>query len=637
MNKNLRSGYISILAVVTLSSIMLLMLTASFRYSIQNQETQKKTQIRVDYTNREQALLRAVLTETSNSAIKNMMANSNSSSGEVPSRWRWIFERARSKANGETALEKDIAEVLGINGQSISGNTGDGSQGHIKNSVDSIRTQSSMNWFYINAGTNNTDNILGSDYPETLRIANGDVERLDRDRPIITMDKAYSSGEQYKIIPYPNVHFGYVSQHENFVAKRNWWAFSLVYGAASGASTGVVTAKKNYVLSIYEVPSQLALGSTATTALGKHADGTDWDNIRISGGVFANRASTEGSVRLDRLAARRGISLADNSSVGGVGLDNFTGDLPSREQYEADNANFFPISNSSDSGLVAFLPISRGRDAFDDLEDATDHNSASPTGWNYYSRPAMQTIMKLRVEDVISPEDQTPTSISFTYLAGGIERKVLFTRGNNWPTQGSPNGLTFPFHLETTRVERRTLAVYIGRLAAYLESIGADPPAVNNSLMVNANYRDNIRINKPNIPTLATDISLMLRDSKDFTSFTRGFSLVTPFRMYVTNDVNVTPSSIDEHGKKVFPPISLFAPEKRFGIRNEAMNITLRGQVNHVGKDGSRTVRPLDLRSGADDEVVANKIEADLYSITNPDQLPPITQMNWLVVIEQID
>ena len=103
MKKNLRSGYVSILAVVTLSSIMLLMLTASFRYTIQNLETQKKTQIRIDYTNREQALLRAVLTETPNSAIKNMMANSRQ--GEIPSRWRWIFERARDKANGETALE----------------------------------------------------------------------------------------------------------------------------------------------------------------------------------------------------------------------------------------------------------------------------------------------------------------------------------------------------------------------------------------------------------------------------------------------------------------------------------------------------------------------------------------------------
>ena len=637
MKKNLRSGYVSILAVVTLSSIMLLMLTASFRYTLQNQETQKKTQIRIDYTNREQALLRAVLTETPNSAIKNMMANSRSTSEGLQSRWHWIFKRARDKANGETALENNIAEVLGINSQSISGNTGDGPQDDISDCINSIANQQAMHRFYINAGTNNTGNLLGSEYPETLELVNGSLEMLDRDRPVITMDKTYAGGKQFKVIPYPDVHFGYVSQNENFVAKRNWWAFSLTYGAASKSSTGVATKKKNFVLSIYEVPSQLALGSSTTTALGKHADGTEWGNVSISGSVFATRASTEGNLRLDRLAARRGISLTDNSSVGGVALDNFTGDLPSREQYEADNASFFPLSNSSDSGLVAFLPIARGLETFDDLEDVTDYNAASSTGWNYYSRPALQTVMKLRVEDVISPEDQTPTSISFTYLSYGIEKTALFTRGNNWPTQDSPKGSTFPFHLETTRLERRTLAVYIGRLATYLQSLGADPLAVNNSLMINANYRDNIRISKPNIPSLSTDISLILRDTRDFTAFAKGFSLVTPFRMYLVNDVNITASRVDDNGKSIFPPISLFTPEKRFGIRDKAMNIALKGQINHTGKNRSNAVRPLDLRSGADDQVSTNKIEADLYSITDPDQLPPITQMNWLVTIEQVD
>ena len=69
MKRTLRSGYISILAVITLASIMLLMLTASFRHTIRNQEAQKKTQIRVDYTNREQAFLRAVLTEVPNLSL----------------------------------------------------------------------------------------------------------------------------------------------------------------------------------------------------------------------------------------------------------------------------------------------------------------------------------------------------------------------------------------------------------------------------------------------------------------------------------------------------------------------------------------------------------------------------------------
>ena len=128
-----------------------------------------------------------------------------------------------------------------------------------------------------------------------------------------------------------------------------------------------------------------------------------------------------------------------------------------------------------------------------------------------------------------------------------------------------------------------------------------------------------------------------MRDTKDFTPFSNGFSLVTPFRTYLVNDVNIVPKDTDSQGRDVFPPISLFTPEKRFGIRDQPMNITLKGQVNHVGKGSDQNARPLDLRSGANDEVLAGKIKADLYSITTPEQLPPISQMNWLVVIEQVD
>ena len=259
--------------------------------------------------------------------------------------------------------------------------------------------------------------------------------------------------------------------------------------------------------------------------------------------------------------------------MGGVALDALTGDLLSREQYESENATFYPISSSSDSGLVAFLPIARGRDAFDDLENVTDKNSGSPTGWNHYSRPAMQTVTKLRVEDVLSPQDQTPTSISFTFLAGGIERKIIYARGNNWPTSGSPKGRLFPFHLESDDIQRQALAVHVGRLPAFLRSIGADPTSVNNSLMVNANYRDNIRIRKPNIPSLSTDVALVLRDTRDFTSFSTGFSLVTPFRTYLVNDVNIVPRGLDAQGQVVFRAVAGLGAELGGGVRGRGLGI----------------------------------------------------------------
>lgn len=637
MKRNFKSGYVSVLAVVSLSAIMLLMLTASFRFSIQNQEVQKKVQIRVDYTNKEQALLRSVLTEAPKSAMQNMMANSNGGGYSVQSRWRWVFEYSRDKADGETSLDNTVAAGLGISGTSISGNSGNGDQDHIKYAIDAVKDQPADHWFFLNAGTNGTGTLLGNNYPPVLSIADPNVEKLDRDRPIITTDKTYASGDQFKSIPYPNVHFGYSAQGQDFVAKRNWWAFSVTYGSRSESTTGVQTKVKNFVLSIYEIPSQLGLGSTGTTFLGKHEDGSSWGNINIQGGVFATKAATEGSLSLSRLSSRKGISLSGDSSIGGVAHDTFTGDLPSREKYEADNSNFYPMSNSSDSGLVAFIPITRGEDGFDALTDTTDSNRASPTSWNYYSRPALQAVMNLRVEDVVSSTDQTPTSISFTYSSGGIQTSETFTRGTNWPTEGSTEGETFPFHLETTQLGRQAISVYVDRLSDFLTTAGADSLAINHSLLVDANYRDNATINRPNIPSLSGDISLVLRDTKDLTDFTSGFSLVTPFRMYLANDVNIVPSGVDASGADIFPPLSLFAPEKRFGVREEAINIEFKGQINHVGKDDASSVRPLDLRSGVDDEVIAANIQADLHSISEISQLPPINQMNWLIVIEQVE
>lgn len=639
MNSNLRPGYVSILAVVTLSSILLVMLTASFRFAIQNQETQKKTQVRIDYANRETALLRAVLSEAPNQAMRAMMADSSGGSWNNKARWRWIFQYARDKADGETAIDPDTITVLGISSTVVSGNTGDGTQDHIKYSVNPVEIQAYDHWFYLNAGVNSIGNLLGSKYPEALDLSGGTTaEKLDRDTPIITMNKAYSNGEQFKLLPYPKTSFGYMVQGQNFVAKRNWWAFRMTYGAQSEGATGVKTVDKDYVLSIYEVPSQLGLGSTVDTILGKHADGTNWNGINIDR-VYGSKVATEGTVAFDSLATRRGATISSNTLVGGVGHNAFTGALPDREEYTATNNAYFPISSSADSGLVSFIPISRGEEAFDDLEDTSDSGSISPTGWNYYSRPAMQCVMKLRVEDVISVTDQTPTSISFTYRLGGIDTTETFTRGNNWPTENSAEGATFPFHLETSNVGRPAIAVYVDRMIAHLQAAGADSLDINHSLIVNSNYPANALVQKPNIPSQSTDLSLILRDSKDFSAFPKGFSLVSPYRLYLANDVNVVSNGgVDANGNPTFPPISLFAPEKRFGVRDEAIHIDFEGQINQIGDEGSTgTARPLDLRSGIDDEVISNNISADLYSITTPDQIPPINQMNWLVVIERVN
>lgn len=50
----------------------------------------------------------------------------------------------------------------------------------------------------------------------------------------------------------------------------------------------------------------------------------------------------------------------------------------------------------------------------------------------------------------------------------------------------------------------------------------------------------------------------------------------------------------------------------------------------------SSTWRPLDMKSGTEEAVHSEGILADLSPLRSPAELPPVYQMNWLVVVEEI-
>jgi Ca-activated chloride channel family protein len=207
--------------------------------------------------------------------------------------------------------------------------------------------------------------------------------------------------------------------------------------------------------------------------------------------------------------------------------------------------------------------------------------SAPPAEWTERVQP-----MRLRVEEVASRHDQTPTRISFTYLAGGRHVSDFFERGASWPDAGSPEGAAFPFHPETIPGGRPGLTVHVARLAAYLRAAGADSPAVNNSLYVTLNSLENGNIAEPRIPSLATDLGLILRDAQDLTAFSDGFTFVTLMRTYFANDVNTVPRETTPAGEAVYPQFAFFAPEEQFGVKAAPVEIMLEGLLNYLPKDG---------------------------------------------------
>lgn len=90
------------------------------------------------------------------------------------------------------------------------------------------------------------------------------------------------------------------------------------------------------------------------------------------------------------------------------------------------------------------------------------------------------------------------------------------------------------------------------------------------------------------------------------------------------------------------PPCSLFAPEKRYGVDVNPFGVSLSGQIGSLAVgdkvntgDTVKTVRPLDSKNMAGTAIASDRIEVNLSPLLHPAELPPITMMNWLVLLEE--
>lgn len=642
--------------VFSIAMVLVSGLAFAFQQHIRSLENQGKSQVKIDYTQKEDALLRALLHIVPNKAIGAMQDGSN----VTPSNFTWetIFNEAIQLANAETAVDANLIGQLGTGSNPvISGNTGDGTLGAVSTFVAPLTGTGSL----VNPGdTRETALLVGSDaskLPAPLYSTSGTVYSRDRQYPIISRSKIHADGwtkgiqlsptayPQFNLYSYPNVRFGYARPGDAFVAKRNWWTFSIRFGGAN-SSAGVPTVLKKYLLSIYEVPSQLPMSSAGLMHVGKHEDGSDWSAATLSGGIFADRLQTEGTVSVSNglFSARRSLAFSGSTSVDGTALGNDFDALGVRESREAQAAsNFHQASVAGNVGKVAFIPLNTGASFLSLINDGTSSGRLSNTGWHNYTNGGNQAKMRVMFRTMQSINDQIPTEFRFYYInTSGSRVFVTYTRGNNWPTINETGGATFPFQTAVLDNGKRVFVVHLDRIPALLASIsGAAAPTVNNSLYI---YPDTTRstVKAPNIPSVPADLAVSLRSGADLSAFTNGFSLVTNLRTYVSETLNNVPITAPTGaglpaGELYYPPISLFAPEKRFGDSvtfNHPINFN--GQVNSLKVSDTDAFRPLDLVSGGDETVHAEKIQANLRMLKSPAQLPPIYLMNWLVTLEEI-
>lgn len=708
-----KAGYISTLLVLSTGAILSILTLYAYKAAIASQAVQSQVQMRVDYSEKEEAILRSIVAIAPNRAIRAMQSGSNDPAVSNPLRWQDIFTESLVLANARTAIPDQLISSIGLNLRKA--NIGDSAL----DVPSRIFTAIAPDTGYVSVGINRS---LGTGYPVPLTTSDPTVTARDLTYPIIANTKQYGALAQagvdlpvttypnFNIMKYPNINFGYAKPGDKFVAKRNWWAFSVDVADHDDDKTYLARVKRNFVLSIYEIPSQLAISASSFMSLGQFAGGAAWQNVTISGGVFAGKAEVLGTTAIPALASRRSMTLSSGTTVGGQNftISPFTPGV--REAYQVTSGAFFPVSQSSESGRSAFIPINRGLayfDRFDPVENAVESNSLSPTTWNNYSIGANQCAMRLDITGVTSSTNANPTMLRFQYyLNSGIRTSMnvpldssaiqttlppgyksvgkagvtvdLSTLDSGRPVdvafevsggftfrQGVTGKITFPklgywrprapFEIKTITSGPNNgqfcVAVYPERFPAFLTLIGAAAagpggtvaPNYNNSLVVNVDYSttglNNAATYKPRIPCTATDYGVILKECGNLSSYTRGFSLVTNLRIYIGDDFNTTvatpPAGYTPTGA-YYPPCSLFAPEKRYGVDINPYNVVLSGQVGSLASESQATaIRPLDSKMLDGQALDAANIRVNLRPITHPAELPPITMMNWLVLLEE--
>ncbi|MES2924343.1 MAG: hypothetical protein V4819_22520, partial [Verrucomicrobiota bacterium] len=452
-----QAGYISFLLVLTTGAVLTALMVSAYHRALSAQAIESQVQLRLDYSEKEEAILRAIVAITPNRAIRAMQANSDATGTKEPLSWQNIFTEALVLANARKAIQDgsggspNILGSLNIAGLKLA-NTGDSTLTDPTRIFSAVPGETGL----VSIGINRS---LGTGYPPPLTAGDSKTKDADLLYPIISTNKVYGTlAESYldsktlngngttayglavgtysgfNRLKYPDISFGYAKPGEAFVAKRNWWAFSVDVTDHDDDKTFLAKSKRNFVLSIYEIPSQLSISAASFMSLGQYASGNVWQNVNIDGGIFTGKAEVKGNTPITAFASRRSMSFDAGATVDGnvLAADPFAAGV--REaHYQATQGAFFPVSLASESGHAAFIPINRGAkffDRFDLVENdpvetsgARNHvatNVLSSTSWNNYSIGAQQCAMRMDITEVQSSTNATPKMLRFQYyLANG--------------------------------------------------------------------------------------------------------------------------------------------------------------------------------------------------------------------------
>jgi hypothetical protein len=692
---------ISVIGFAIIVTVAAFLLSASMA-----QNTERVASAKVDVANREDTLMRAILQQTASGIFPTNVATG------VGLNWTPIMNNAVNQLAATSYV--DPSEVSSLLGPGvIPANMGDPDDGTAALSI----FQGYQQEVPYGGTTGVTSLVAGYDLnvepPELVWVSNANISATNAaTNPLqfllgsqvsATGTAATSPSGRWGTVPYPNIRFGLMRPGDTMVARHVWWRIPVFYQTAL-KTIGTDVARypgmlANYILSVYEIPSQLPITGNANLQLGLNPDGSSWGNtslagsqkVQITGSIYGDAIQLKGGTYGGGISSRNQVNVLGSSSVAGQTFDDNTyNNLGVRETKDLTRMNggqpvTAGVSVAGDNGKVMLAPVASGNAFYLPSPNAT------PTAWDLYSLPYYHC----RVRITISGTNSTPNyqnglvsptagaiSVQIRYLPDTAQlpdavfgvsdsapgwQQVTYSQASNsdvlvnGPNAGgaSSGALTDPvsqttanffLYTSTATGTQDCNVLEIDLLQMYV-SLGLNP-AQCYSIYIGCNPSQTPNGGDANYP------NIVIKDADDLTgtthqagnpspAFTNGLSIVSTQRIYLVGGANqqtglnasgfnTVPWPTPPDPSNPYPATSIYAPDVRYGMTNLMPTIAVNGQITvSQATAGGTPVNPLSFSNGANNTISGAGNSYTLNAVSNPRSVPPITRLNLLFTVEK--
>jgi hypothetical protein len=670
--KRSEHGASLILLVSIIGLAFIMTVAASLVAASYSQDRARLASAKMDVATREDALMREILQQTATG----MLPGTNGVTGPILT-WTAIMTNAANNLRATSYVDPaELAALPGLAGV-IPANLGDtaGTLLGIFNGYNREVPFGGTSGLANNVSLSNANNATAQ--PPLMNWSGGTT--LSSATALTTPQEfflgslntagalAQSIGNRWAQLTYPNIRFGYKQPGTPFVARRVWWCIPLVYqpaqpkaeyqaGTDPASANSYPSAQANYVLSVYEIPSQLPISGNANLQIGADTSGTAWDPTKISviGSISGNQITLSGG-SYSGVSSRQQVYVVNPATVAGVAYSSdSTGsafDQPgTREQLALTQTPgaAAPVSVVGNDGKALLVPVMPGNDFYMAAP-------GTPTHWDLYARPYYRCRIRVIISGtdstIIYSPNQTPTtnpaagaitvqiivlpdpSSSPDQILGFPDSAATYNKTFTQTSSADPNS-NLPSYLNYTSTatgDRNILVIDVGNMVATLGggTLAKVAPQLY-SIYIGSNPTT-----EPDAPSTPSDPGVAITDTKDLSAFTSGLSIVTNQTLYLLDSFNqVTPV-----------PTSLYAPQVRYGISPTNLQANLTGQVAMVATPGPSPVNPLSFTNVNGGSIGSSNTSAALTDLTNPTKppwtagttlgIPPITALNLLFTIEK--